>query len=174
MTLFRLTFAALGLLTLTACSSGEVPRLMNTTSHASGPDEFSIVPTQPLQAPTDFNALPTPTPGGSNLVDPDPRAAAAAALGGNINAVRAAGVPAADAGLVQYAGRGGVAPDIRTTLAAEDIEIRRSGQGRVLERLFNTNLYRRAYADQILDPQRELARWRAAGVRTPAAPPPAR
>ncbi len=175
MTVLRLcTFAAIGLLALSACSrnSGEPPLLMNASAHQRGPDEFSIVPTQPLQAPADFNTLPTPTPGGSNLVDPDPRAAAVAALGGNVNAERSAGVPGADAGLVQYAGRNGVTPDIRATLAAEDADVRRGGRGRILERVFNTNLYRRAYEDQILDPQDELVRWRARGVRTPSAPPP--
>ncbi|PWE31641.1 DUF3035 domain-containing protein [Pararhodobacter marinus] len=174
MTFLRIaSVAALALATLSACSNdGEVPRLMNLQSHQDSPDEFSIVPTQPLQAPPDYQSLPTPTPGGGNLVDPDPRAAAVEALGGRISAERTSGVPAADAGLVQYAGRNGLSPDIRATLAAEDEEVRRDGQGRILERMFNSNMYRAAYEDQILDPQAELLRWRAAGVRTPAAPPP--
>ncbi|WP_127106474.1 DUF3035 domain-containing protein [Pararhodobacter zhoushanensis] len=176
MTLLRLcTFAVIGLLAVSACSrNAEVPRLMNTSSSQNGPDEFSILPTQPLQAPADFNTLPTPTPGGSNLTDPDPRAAAVAALGGRVTAERSTGVPSADAGLVAYAGRQGVTPDIRATLAAEDEEIRRGGGGRILERMFNTNMYRRAYADQILDPQAELQVWRSRGVITPGAPPPGR
>ncbi|MCB1390655.1 MAG: DUF3035 domain-containing protein [Rhodobacteraceae bacterium] len=176
MTLLRLcTLATIGLLSVAACSrSGEVPRLMNAAAHSDSPDEFSIVPTQPLQAPPNFQSLPTPTPGGTNLVDPDPRASAVAALGGRVAAERTSGIPSADSGLVSYAGRNGVSSDIRTTLAAEDEEIRRDGRGRILERVFNTNLYRRAYEDQILDPQEELRRWRLRGVRTPAAPPPAR
>ena len=176
MNLLRLcTFAAIGLLALSACSrNGEVPRLMNAASTQDSPDEFSILPTQPLQAPDDFTTLPTPTPGGSNLTDPDPRAAAVAALGGRVSAERSSGVPSADAGLVTYASRRGVTPDIRATLAAEDEEIRRRSGGRILERMFNTNLYRRAYEDQILDPQAELLIWRERGVATPAAPPPAR
>lgn len=148
--------------------------LMNIQARQSSPDEFSILPTGPLQAPENFQSLPTPTPGGGNLVDPDPRADVAQALGGRIGAVRTAGVPTADAGLVQYAGRGGVSGDIRETLAAEDEDVRRSGRGRLLERMFNSNIYRRAYRNQILDPQSELQRWRVAGVRTPAAPPPER
>ena len=162
----------LGLLSLAACSrGGDAPQLMNLQSHQRSPDEFSILPTQPLQAPTDYQTLPTPTPGGANLVDPDPRAAAVAALGGRVSAERTAGVPGADAGLVNYASRNGVTAGIRETLAAEDLEIRRDGQGRILERMLNTNMYRRAYEDQILDPQAELLRWRSRGVRTPAAPP---
>ncbi len=177
MTHLRLSaLAGLALLLLAAACSrgGDAPRLMNLQAHQSSPDEFSIVPTQPLQAPGDFRTLPTPTPGGANLVDPDPRAAAVAALGGRVSAERTSGVPGADAGLVSYAGRNGVTAGIRETLAAEDLDLRRDGRGRVLERMFNTNMYRRAYADQILDPQEELLRWRSRGVRTPAAPPPPR
>ena len=163
------------LATVAGCGrNSEVPSLMNIQARQDSPDEFSILPTGPLQAPASFDSLPPPTPGGTNLVDPDPYAEVAVALGGRVGAVRTAGVPAADAGLVQYAGRGGVSDGIRETLAAEDEDVRRAGRGRVLERLFNTNTYRRAYEDQILDPQDELRRWRAAGVRTPAAPPPDR
>lgn len=154
--------------------NSDVPNLMNIQARQDSPDEFSILPTGPLQAPTSFDSLPTPTPGGTNLVDPDPQAEVAVALGGRVGAVRTAGVPAADAGLVQYAGRDGISDGIRETLAQEDEAVRRAGRGRILERLFNTNLYRRAYEDQILDPQAEMRRWRATGVRTPAAPPPER
>lgn len=169
----RLTaVTAIALLALAGCSrdTGETPRLMNIRSGDS-PDEFSILPTQPLQAPPDFSALPVPTPGGANLVDPDPRAEAVAALGGRVSAERTNGIPSADAGLVRYAARDGVDADIRDTLAEEDLQIRSQSRGRLLERLANTNLYRQAYEDQILDPQEELQRWRARGVRTPAAPP---
>lgn len=176
MRLIRLSLlAGLCLVAVAACSrNSDVPRLMNIEARQSSPDEFSILPTGPLQAPERFDALPPPTPGGANLVDPDPRADVAVALGGRINAVRTAGVPTADAGLVQYAGRGGVSADIRETLAAEDEDLRRDGRGLLLERIFSSNVYRRAYRNQILDPQDEIRRWRAAGVRTPAAPPPER
>lgn len=175
MTPIRLALlASIGLLVLGACSrsNGEVPRLMHAAAQQDTPDEFSIVPTQPLQAPPDFNTLPTPTPGGANRVDPDPRAEAVAALGGRVSAERTTGIPSADAGLMRYVDRQGNDPDIRATLAAEDEQVRRNGRGRILERAFNTNLYRRAYEDQILDPQAELLVWRQRGVRTPAAPPP--
>lgn len=176
MSLLRLAaLAGLCLLTIAGCSrNSEVPRLMNIAASQRSPDEFSVLPTAPLQAPPDYAALPVPTPGGSNLVDPDARAEAATALGGRISAVRTPGIPAADAGLVQYAGRTGISEDIRATLATEDENVRRRGRGRPLERLFNTNMYSRAYQDQVLDPQEELLRWRRAGARTPAAPPPER
>lgn len=146
--------------------------MMNVTAHQSGPDEFSILPTGPLQAPDNFTDLPTPTPGGSNLVDPDPRAQAVAALGGRVSAERTQGIPAADTGLVRYAGRDGVTDGIRETLAAEDLQFRQNNRPRILERMFNTNVYRQAYEDVVIDPQEELRRWRARGVRTPSAPPP--
>jgi len=158
-------------LLLAACSQGDMPSLMNARSHSTSPDEFSIVPTQPLQAPDSFETLPAPTPGGTNLVDPDPRAEAVAALGGRVSAERTSGIPSADAGLVRYAARQGVSDDIRQTLAAEDEQFRRNNSPRLLERAFNTNVYRDAYREQILDPQEELRRWRARGVQTPSAPP---
>lgn len=170
----RLALAALVALSLVgACSRRDdsVPLLMNAAAMQTAPDEFSILPTQPLQAPPNFSELPEPTPGGENLVDPDPRALAVSALGGRVAAERTASIPSADAGLVAYAGRGGVAGDIRETLAAEDLEFRRDNRPRILERLFNTNVYSQAYEDEILDPQEELRRWRLRGVATPSAPP---
>ena len=56
-------------------------------------------------------------------------------------------------------------------LAAEDVEFRRKNNGRLLERLFGTNVYFRAYRKQALNQQAELERWRAAGAGTPSAPP---
>lgn len=176
MNTYRLSaFVVISLFSLSACSrGGGVPQLMNIAANQSTPDEFSILPTGPLQSPPDFQTLPTPTPGGSNLVDPDPRAQAVAALGGRVSAERTGGVPAADTGLLQYVSRGGVTENIRETLAAEDMDLRRSNSPRPLERVFNTNVYRQAYEDQLLDPQEELRLWRARGVRTPSAPPPRR
>jgi hypothetical protein len=40
-----------------------------------------------------------------------------------------------------------------------------------LERLFNVNVYYRAYKKQSLDQHVELERWRRAGVRNVGAPP---
>lgn len=169
-----ITAAGVALALLAGCSSrSDEPRLMNIAGSQRSPDEFAILPTRPLQAPPDFRALPEPTPGGTNLVDPDPRAQAVAALGGRPSAARAGGVPSADAALVGHAARhGGASPNIREELAAEDLEFRRSRQPRILERLFGTNTYNRAYEPQALDPHSELERWRQAGARTPAAPPP--
>lgn len=167
-----LTLAGMALAILAGCTprGDEAPRLMNLTSAQRGPDEFSILPTQPLQAPPDFRTLPTPTPGGPNLVDNDPRGDAARALGGRPQAATGA-VPAADSALLARAGRFGTDGAIRETLAVEDLQVRQRGGGRLLERLFRTNVYQRAYEDQLLDRDAELRRWQQAGARTPAAPP---
>lgn len=155
------------LLALVACSSGP-PQLMNPRNTESGPDEFAVLPTAPLEMPESFANLPEPTPGAQNRADPTPEADAIAALGGNPG--RAAG---ASGNLVNYATRFGVGEDIRPVLAAEDEEFRRRNDGRVLERVFGLTVYYDAYEDESLDRYSELERLRRMGVRTPAAPPPA-
>ncbi len=163
-----LAIAAIAMLTLAACGEGE-PRLMNLRATTDGPDEFGILPPKALQMPTDLSALPEPTLGGSNLTDPTPEADAVAALGGRIR--EGAGVPAGDGALVNHASRYGRTGSIRSELAEADLEFRRDNKGRILERIFNVNVYFKAYAEQSLDQQAELARWRARGVRTVSAPP---
>jgi hypothetical protein len=137
---------------------------MNLRNTESGPDEFSVVPTRELELPGTAD-LPPPTPGGFNRADPTPEADAIAALGGNIDAAPAA------TELVAHAGRFGVSENIRGTLLAEDEEVRRRNDGRILERLFRNNVYFDAYSNQALDQYSELERLRRAGVQTPSAPP---
>ena len=166
-----LSVAGVALLLLTACGAGNgAPHLMNLAANADGPDEFAIVPPKPLITPADLATLPEPTPGGSNLTDPHPEDDAILALGGKLP-TSAGGVAAADGALVTYAARDGLSPDIRPTLAAEDLRFRQSHQGRLLERLFSVTTYYQVYARFTLDAYAELARWRAAGVATPSAPP---
>lgn len=153
---------------LSACGDRNAPpQLMNVRSTTAGPDEFSILPPKALTMPEDLASLPEPTPGGENLTDPKPEEDAIIALGGRPG--RGAG---ADAGLINHVSRYGVNSGIRTTLASEDLEWRRDNNGRILERLFNVNVYYRAYEDMSLDQHAELWRWRKRGVRTPSAPPP--
>jgi hypothetical protein len=160
-------FAALAVL-VAACDRNADPILMNVGANNGSPDEFGILPSKPLELPRDLAALPAPTPGGSNLTDPTPEADAIAALGGT---TRRYDGPATEGGLVGYAARYGVDPSIRQTLAAEDLEFRRDNNGRILERLFNVNVYFKAYRAQSLDQHLELERYRRAGVRTVSAPP---
>jgi len=166
-----MTVALLAGLALAACSGPDEPRLLNLDAAARGPDEFRILPTRPLEMPPSLTELPAPAPGGTNLADPQPRADAVAALGGNPALLSATAIPAADGGLVNRASRFGVQPNIREQLAAEDLEFRRRNQGRVLERLFGVGVYFRAYRVMALDRYAELERWRRAGARTPGVPP---
>lgn len=154
---------------VSACARDREPQLLNIRT--TTPDEFGILPTKPLEAPADYTALPAPTPGGANRVDPAPHADAVAALGGNPAALARTGIPAADGALFRHAARYGTTPGIRPELAAADLEYRRANDGRLLERVFNVNVYFRAYRAQSLDQYAELERFRRLGVRTPAAPP---
>ena len=161
----RLALAGILALTLAACER-QNPQLFNLRKTDRTPDEFSILPTKPLETPPDLAALPPPTPGGANRSDRVPEAEAIAALGGNAAAGRGA-----DGALVASVSRYGVQGGIREQLAAEDLEFRRKNDGRLLERVFNVNVYFKAYRSQSLDQYAELYRLRRAGVRTVAAPP---
>ncbi|MDU8943836.1 DUF3035 domain-containing protein [Ovoidimarina sediminis] len=158
------------LVILVAGCSAKEPDLITfrASNDGDGPDEFAILPSKPLQTPESFAELPAPTPGGSNLTDPTPEADMVAALGGNPAVLARAST---DGGLLNYAGRYGVAQGIRGQLAAADLRFRQQNPGLPLERLFNVTTYFDAYSDQALDQYLELERFRRAGIRTPAAPP---
>lgn len=164
----KAVIAVAAMVTLAACGGKGDPQLMNLRS-GQGPDEFAIVPPKALEMPESLRDLPEPTPGGYNRTDQNPEADAAVALGGKPSA--AGGIPSSDAALYAHAARFGVDGGIRSTLASEDLDWRRDNNGRILERLFNVNVYYKAYSKQRLDQQAELARWRALGARTPSAPP---
>jgi hypothetical protein len=164
----RAVIAIAAMVTLAACGGDGAPQLMNLRS-GQGPDEFAIVPPKPLEMPENLGELPEPTLGGFNRTDQNPEADAAIALGGKPGA--AGGIPVGDSALYAHAARFGVQGGIRAQLASEDLDWRRDNNGRILERLFNVNVYYKAYRKQRLDQQAELARWRALGVRTPSAPP---
>ena len=155
------------ILTLAACSKDD--GLLNIKQQpGEGPDEFSVLPTKPLEMPEDMAALPPPTPGGANRTDQTPEIDVAAALGGNAGVLSRR---SSDGALLAHATRFGVSPGIRATLAAEDEQFRSENQGLFLERLFNVNVYFRAYEFMELDQYAELERLRRAGIRTPAVPP---
>ncbi len=173
MSLPRISILVLAMaLAVTACGKRDkevrLTRIKNTTP---GPDEFSILPGKPLEAPESYAALPTPVPGGANLTDQNPKADGIAALGGNPNAVNSRGVGTSDVGLVRHAGRYGVSAGIRQTLAVEDEETRkRHGLVNIL-RIGKTDDYTDAYRKQWLDSQAEQERLRRRGIETPSAPP---
>lgn len=156
---------------LSACGGSNYP-LLNIENSDGTPDEFGIVPTKPLQSPEDLASLPTPTPGGRNLVDPTPNSDAIAALGGNPEVIQEGrGIASSDGGLVNYATRYGVTPNIRQVLAQEDVEYRKGKGPLLFERWAGKSVYFETYASQSLNQSAELQRFRRAGVRTPSAPP---
>lgn len=157
-------------ITVSACGDRQ-PQLLNLRNSDNTPDEFAILPNKPIELPEDLAALPQPAPGAANRVDANPFDDAVAALGGDPKALRRTGIPKGDQGVFTYASRYGVDSDIRAALAADDLEFRRRNDGRLLERLFNVNVYFNAYRKHSLDPHRELERFRRAGVRTVSAPP---
>lgn len=171
MALRQSIFAVVGsaVMALGACSGSDQPILMHAASQDRAPDEFGILPTKPLEMPDSLSELPAPRPGGSNRVDPQPRADVARALGGN--PARAVASGQIDGGIVNHASRFGRNDTIRAELAAEDLQFRRDNDGRLLERLFAVNVYHNAYSEMWLDKYSELERWRRAGARTPSAPP---
>ncbi len=149
---------------LAGCGEGGVAAGLRGAGIAGQPDEFLVLPTRPLEMPPDVTTLPPPTPGTTARVAYRPQADAIVALTGR------PAVAAADAGsLVAHVGPGD--PGIRGTLASEDVVFRRENRPRLLERWFGGDRGRAAYAATTLDAEAELRRLRAAGVRTPAAPP---
>ncbi|SHI44678.1 Beta-barrel assembly machine subunit BamF [Shimia gijangensis] len=164
----RALILGFGLL-LAACSGDDGIRQLS--SNGEGPDEFRILPAKPLSVPKDFNALPTPTPGGANSTDVDPVGDAVVALGGSRKAANSTSIPGGDAGLVNYSGRLGRAENIRATVAADDAEFRKK-RGRFTNiRIVKEDRYNEVYKKQHLNQYAEQDRWRRGGATTPAAPP---
>lgn len=165
----RAVLLTLSVLALAACDNDG--RLMHLTSTDDGPEEFAIVPTRALEMPPDLAQLPAPTPGGSNITDPNPRGDAIAALGGNPGHLAVQGVGAGDAALIAHAGRAGIEPGVRQITAAEDQAFRDRNSRRVMEVIAGANAYYRVYDRQTLDSWAEQDRWSRTGVQTPSAPP---
>lgn len=167
--------AMVALMGLAACAGRERDiTLHNLKTYSGEPEEFSIVPAKPLVQPDSYAELPTPTPGGANITDQNPKADAVAALGGNPTRLQAGdGVPKGDTALISGASRYGRDAGIRSTLADEDLAFRKTRS------LFTWSIvpedeYYRAYRRQSLDPYDWLIRYRKAGAQTPTAPPPTR
>lgn len=143
----RAIFGKIGLVMLTVLLVSSCGNRAAQLQERDGPDEFAILPGKQLQAPANYSDLPIPTPGAVNLTDPTPGADAIAVLGGRVAATSQAG----DGALLAYTSRYGV-------------------EQRVSKKRGKISRFR-LFASQLLDPYRELARLRAAGVKTPSAPP---
>ena len=158
-----------GALAVSACGAKNLRVL---ESGSTGPDEFLILPSKPLTPPTDYAALPTPTPGGANLTDATPQQDLVASLGGRPSALTpGAGVPAGDSALVAAASRHGVEPGVRETLTAQHEKAlkkaRRSGRLKIVP----VDRYKQAFEKEALDPYLVTERFRRSGFGTPSSPP---
>lgn len=166
----RLLLTGVAVLTVAACSSKD-PDLMRFRNTTDQPDEFTVVPARPLEAPSDTSVLPTPTPGSGNRADQTPITDAIAALGGSPAVATRSGIPSGDSAIVSYAGRFGTDPAIRDQLAEEDLALRTRRLPRPFESVTGANVYYRTYERFLLDQQAEIERLRTLGVRVPTAPP---
>ena len=116
----------------------------------SGPDEFGIVPTKPLELPDDFAALPEPTPAGATLrihtQRKTPSQRSVAGQNGLIARALAQEKPRCWLRLNAMARL----RIFRTVLAEEDKEFRKQNGPKLLERWFNVNTYLKSYDDETL------------------------
>ena len=161
----------LALCVLVSGCTRKPPQIMHPQRGMVTPDEFAILPTKPIEMPRDYTALPPPTPGAGNRTDVNPQAEAVAALGGNPARVSTDGKLGDDGALIRQTTRYGVQPQIRTELAAADLEFRQRNRGRLLERWFAVPTYYKAYRRDELNQHGTTAYYRRAGVPTSAAPP---
>ncbi|NVO56204.1 DUF3035 domain-containing protein [Rhodobacteraceae bacterium B1Z28] len=168
----RLPRAILALTFVVAVAGCSNPGLRNLDPPGEGPDEFSVLPVKPLTQPKDYAFLPAPTPGAANLTDPNPKADAVVALGGNEAALNPnTSIPSSDAALVNASGRYGVPANTRQVVEADDDAFRkRRGRWTGL-RLFPVDRYEQVYERQSIDPFTETKAARGAGLETPSSPP---
>ena len=108
---YAVVFGVIGSMMLSACSDTP-PKLRDLYDPYAGPEEFAVSPNLELEMPQDLASLPTPTPGGKNLTDPNPKGDAIALLGGDPNRVTASQSGTNDGALWTYATRFGFDPNI--------------------------------------------------------------
>jgi len=163
----HISAALLGLcgLLIGGCGDGGLVGSLRRAGISQTPDEFMVLPTRPLEIPSNLAALPPPTPGRPNRVDYQPRAEAVAGLTG-----RPGPVGTADGGAL-VARVGGADPQIRARLAVEDATYRAENRGLLLERWFSRDREALIYRDMQLGAPAEFEAMRARGVGVPAPPP---
>lgn len=163
--LLRVTALLLAAAALAGCAEGGVAGNLRAAGIGGTPDEFMVLPTKPLEMPTDLAALPPPTPGAVNRVDYQPKLQAVASLTG-----KEAPAGTASAGAL-IARAGPVDPNIRAELAAADVVYRENNRGQLIPRLILQDNELLIYDGEMLDRGAEFERLRARGVAVPPAPP---
>ncbi len=150
---------------LVGCGEGGLAGGLRRAGVAGKPDEFMVLPTRPLEMPENLSTLPPPTPGVPNRVDYQPRTDAIVGLTGRQPP------PGNADGSVLVARAGPRDPAIRSQLAVEDAEWRRTHHGLFFERLLSKDRDRVTYQEMILNAPDAWEQMRARGVEVPAAPP---
>lgn len=134
----------------------------------SSPDEFTVLPSKPLEQPTTYNTLPTPTQNDINLANQRPISDAVVALGGNAAALNGTRSTPAEAPLIAAVSRNGVTDNIRTILANESATKRKGRNGdRFLYRLTGRPDPKGRGSKDAIDPELEAIRLHELGIKTP-------
>lgn len=163
----RRAIIGLGLLALAGLTACGQNGLRTVSQQGEGPDEFMIVPNNPLSPPQSYTQLPTPTPGGGNLADRDAQAEMVVALGGRVPSSNA--IPSSDAALVAATSRYGSGGNTRAELQQEFDE--RVARAQRWQGLRLVDRYDDLFRDEWLNQQSEADRFRRSGVPVSSAPP---
>ena len=164
----RRALLVLGILSLAGLAACGKQGLRTVSQPGEGPDEFMIIPANPLSPPQDYSALPAPTPGGTNLADRIPSDEVTVALGGRVQS--GAGVPQSDAALLSATNRYGSPGNTRAELQQEfDKQV---GRAQRWQSLRLVDRYDDLFRKEWLDPQQERDRFLRSGVPVSSAPPP--
>ena len=160
---------ALGLF-VTACGRGETifDKNGDFKIRDAGPDEFSIIPTKPLEIPEDTVTLPEPTLGSKNRVDVEPERDAIVALGGKPDRLDSELIARDEQALIAAASRTGVSGNIREQIDADAEVIAKKKRPRFFQRWIGHDGRLQTYKAEALDPTTETNRLRRQGVRTPS------
>lgn len=139
----------------------------------SGPDEFSVIARAPLRMPGTRD-LPQPSPGSASPLEPNPQAAAVAALTGRTTlgtAPTAGGISQGEQALLTSANAASSSGEIRTQLDREAIEAEASKEYQTpsLIELFSGER-NEIDTDNVIDPNSESRRLQTAGTITPVNP----
>ncbi|MEM8788787.1 MAG: DUF3035 domain-containing protein [Pseudomonadota bacterium] len=163
--------AACAALVLAGCADSQDRNIIQrvTDGTVTAPEEFAVVPNNPLELPEDFASLPPPVAGAPNRGEIDPRSRAMAALSssGTVRSTRSA----ADRALLAAVGAANNDPQIRARLEAEDRLYRQGNRGFLLDRMFGQQSESDIYRRKLLNQKAEMERMMAAGVRVPQSPP---
>jgi hypothetical protein len=149
----KLLIVSMGFI-LSACSSAKEQLGLNK----SAPDEFQVVKHAPLSMPPGYELRP-PTPGAPRPQEQTPKDQARDSVFGESAAQNKpvnANVTGAEDALLQKAGAGASAPDIRHTVDVEAAEAGESDQA-VIDKLMNLSGIKEPAA-RVVDPKEESRR----------------